>query len=114
MSSFQKLWENMQAAKQSQSSPHDDKAMSAIRTGIGIREEFWDDFLQVINNSEGLSQLLDIPVTKIASWHEKVKQVLDQVQKADATPDPKDNGKLLKTGQSDEIDPHTVVTNQIN
>ena len=112
MSSFQKLWENMQVQKQT--SPNDDKAMSAIRTGIGVRDDFWDDFLQVINNSEGLAELLDIPVTKISGWHEKVKQVLDKVQKADSMPDPKDNGKLLKTGQSDEIDPHTVVTNQLN
>ena len=111
---FQKLWENIQAEKQTEPSPHDDQAMSAIRTGIGIRQEFWDDFLQVINNSEGLAQLLDIPVTKIAGWHEKVKHALDKVQKTDAMPDPKDNGKLLKTGQSDEIDPHTIVTNPLN
>ena len=112
MSSFQKLWENMQAGKQT--SPQDDKAMSAIRTGIGIRDDFWDDFLQVINNSEGLSELLDIPITKISGWHEKVKTCLDKVQKADSMPDPKDNGKLLKTGQSDDIDPHTVVMNPLN
>ena len=88
--------------------------MSAIRTGIGIRDDFWDDFLQVVNNSEGLSALLDIPVIKIANWHQKIKENLDKVQKTDSVPDPKDNGKLLKTGMSDELDPHTVVANQPN
>jgi hypothetical protein len=111
MSSFQRLWENIQAQKEK--TPQDDKAMSAIRTGIGIREDFWDDFLQVINNSDGLSQLLDIPTTKIAGWHDKVQHALKKVQQADATPDPKDNGKLLKTGQPDEPDPHTVVMNPV-
>lgn len=111
MSSFQKLWENIQAQKEK--SPHDDRAMSAIRTGIGIREDFWDDFLQIINNSEGLSQLLDVPTTKIASWHDKVKHALNKVQKVDASPDPKNSGKLLKTGQPDEPDPHTLVMNPV-
>jgi hypothetical protein len=111
MASFQKLWENIQAAKEK--SPQDDRAMAAIRTGIGVREDFWDDFLLVINNSEGLSELLNVPTVKIAEWHDRVKHALDKVQKADGTPEPKDNGKLLKTGHSDELDPHTVVTNPL-
>lgn len=112
MVSFQRLWENIEAAKKDKS-PHDDKAMSAIRTGIGIREEFWDDFLSVINNSEGLSALLDVPTVKIGAWHAKVKHALDRVRQADATPDAKDSGKLLKTGMDEEPDPHTVVMNPV-
>lgn len=99
MSSFQKLWENIQQAKEK--SPHDDRAMSAIRTGIGVDENFWDHFLQVINNSEGLSELLEVPVTKISTWHEKIRHNLERVKKADAVPETGDNGKLLKTGLPD-------------
>jgi hypothetical protein len=111
MSSFQRLWENIQAQKEK--TPHDDKAMSVIRTGIGVNDEFWDNFLLVINNSEGLSQLLDVPTTKISSWHDKVKHVLDKVRQADSSPELKDNGKLLKTGQPDEPDPNTIVMNPV-
>lgn len=110
MSSFQRLWENIQAEKET--SPQDDKAMSAIRTGIGVHDEFWDEFLLVINNSEGISQLLDIPTTKISGWHDKVKHALNKVKQADSSTDVKDNGKLLKTGQPDELDPNTIVTQQ--
>lgn len=112
MSSFQKLWETMQAAKEP-ALPQDDKAMSSIRTGIGVRENFWEDFLLVINNSEGLSQLLDIPETKISSWHEKINHALEKVKKADQIPDVKDHGKLIKTGQPEGPDPHSIVMNQI-
>lgn len=56
-------------------------------------------FLLVINNSEGLSQLLDVPVVKIASWHDKIKHTLDKVKEKDSTPELKKNVKLLKTGQ---------------
>lgn len=111
MSSFQKLWETIQASKEK--SPQDDRAMSAIRTGIGIRDDFWDDFLLVINNSSGIAELLDVPVIKISGWHDKVKAALEKVQGADQMPEPKDKGKLLKTGLSDESDPHTIVTNPI-
>lgn len=112
MTSFQKLWENIQSDK-AKKTPHDDRAMSAIRTGIGVREEFWDDFLQVINNSEGLAELLEIPVSKISSWHDKVQHALEKVKQADNIPDTKDSGKLLKTGQPPEVDPHTIVSNPI-
>lgn len=111
MSSFQKLWEDIQSQKEN--TPQEDKSMSAIRTGLGVRDEFWDDFLLVINNSEGISQLLDIPTTKISSWHDKVKHVLNNVRQADTSPDVKDNGKLLKTGQPDEPDPHALVMNPV-
>jgi hypothetical protein len=95
MISFQKLWENMEAAKGNAS---ESKASSAIRTGIGVREDFWDDFLAVINNSSGLSELLDVPVTKIASWHQKVKKELNKVKEADQTPDSSSNRKMIHTG----------------
>lgn len=96
MPSFQKLWENMQSDKQNEH--FDDKGMEAIRNGINIREDFWDDFLLVINNAAAIAELLDIPVTKIGSWHNRVKEALDKVEKADAVPDPKNKGEMLKTG----------------
>lgn len=43
MSSFQRLWENIQLKKESMEE-EDDKGMSAIRTGIGVRDDFWEDF----------------------------------------------------------------------
>jgi hypothetical protein len=101
MISFQKLWENMEAAK---NGDNESKASSAIRTGIGVRENFWDDFLSVINNSSGLSELLDVPVTKIASWHQKVKEELNKIKEIDKTPDASSNRKMIHTGLPEEDD----------
>jgi hypothetical protein len=110
MSSFQKLWENIQTQKDTS---YDDRAMSAIRTGLGVDESFWDNFLQVINNSEDLSELLDIPVVKISNWHTKIKHALHKVKEADRKTNPTDNKKLLKTGLPNEQDPHAVVMNSV-
>ena len=96
MISFQKLWENMEASKGQESL--DSKSSSAIRTGIGVREDFWDDFLSVINNSSGLSELLDVPVTKISSWHHRVREELDKVKKADEMPDASGKKQMIHTG----------------
>src|SRR5688572_4722759 len=106
--SFQRLWENMESSRKG--GHPDDKSMEAIRNGINVREDFWDDFLLVINNSGALSELLDIPVTKIAGWHHKVKESLERVKQADAVPEPKDKGKMIKTGMPE--DPNSNVITQ--
>lgn len=98
MVSFQKLWENMEAAKSGENGNTESKASSAIRTGIGVREEFWDDFLAVLNNSSGLSELLDIPTTKISSWHQRIKEELAKVKESDQNSDGKSNRKMIHTG----------------
>jgi len=100
MISFQKLWENMETAKGDE--PIDSKASSAIRTGIGVREDFWDDFLAVINNSSGLAELLDIPVTKISSWHHRIREELDKIKKADESPSGSGNRTMIHTGLPDD------------
>lgn len=96
---FQRLWENMKLGEE-EKQPPDDKAMSAIRTGLGLREDFWDDFNLVVNNAEGLSALLDIPVEKISTWRGKVTDVLDKVREADGQSDVGQNKKIIKTGIS--------------
>jgi hypothetical protein len=113
--SFQKLWESMESARKG--GHHlDDKAMEAIRNGINVREDFWEDFMLVINNSGAMSVLLDVPVTKIGAWHQRVKEALDKVKAADTVPDPKDKSNLMKTGmpkEDDETDPKVTVLNQM-
>lgn len=103
----------LESMEMSKKSSQDDKSMGAIRNGLNVREDFWDDFLLVINNSGGVSELLDVPVTKIAGWHSKVREALDRVKSADAAPEPSDNGKLLKTGLPAGGDPKAGLTNPL-
>lgn len=114
MVSFQKLWENIESSRKEGSL--EDKAMAAIRTGLNADEEFWDTFLLVINNSSALSELLDVPVTKISSWHKRVRDALERVKQADEVPDPKDKGKMIHTGlpEEPEPDPKTTIINQVD
>ena len=95
--SFRKLWESIEDTRMDQ--PIDDKAMSAIRTGIGIRDTFWDDFLQLVNNADGLSDLLDVPEEKIIAWRHHITKNLNKVQDSDKSQDVQRKNKILKTGQ---------------
>ena len=97
--SFQKLWENMSLLERH----NDDASMAAIRNGIGIRANFWEDFLLLLNDSEGLSDLLGVPVDKIGTWHDAVKKNLNRVQESDGEVVTKEKNKLLKTGLSEEL-----------
>jgi len=97
---FHMLWEAMQLGKEPDQ-PLDDQALSVIRTGMGISDTFWDEFFSVLNNAEGLSQLLDIPVEKIVTWREKIQKAIKTVHKADGEESPSKNKKLINTGQPD-------------
>lgn len=55
---------------------NEDKIKEIISFGKNIREDFWDDFILLLNNPEGLSALLDIPEENIVTWYGKIKKYL--------------------------------------
>lgn len=97
---FQKLWDNMQLGKEPEQ-PVDGAVDSVIRTGLGVSETFWDDFISVMNNSEGLATLLDVSEEQISTWRPRIEKALAAVKAADDQGDVKKNKKLVKTGLPD-------------
>jgi len=98
MPSFMKLWENMTA--HNKDAEHiDTGSMRAIRTGLNIRDDFWDDFLMVCNNAEALSELLGVSPDQVARWASSIKHNLERVEKADTLgKGDKPKTKVLDTG----------------
>lgn len=97
--SFRQLMENMYSPEKD--AEHiDTKSMKAIRTGIGVRENFWDDFLQVCNNTDAIAELLGVRPEQVGSWGGRIKHNLDRVHKADdaGDGDNKPQTKVLDTG----------------
>ena len=92
MVSFCKLWENMDRLSIMENEISDN-VISVIKTGMNVDEEFWDKFLQVINNKSGLSELLDVSPEKINKWHSKIKSAVKQVEQE--TGDVLQNKKLI-------------------
>jgi hypothetical protein len=98
MVSFMRLWENMTHEKDAEHI--DTGAMKAIRTGLNIRDNFWDDFLVVLNNAEALSELLGVRPEQIAGWASRIKHNLERVKRADVAGEgeEKPKAKVLDTG----------------
>tara|TARA_Y100000034_G_scaffold134066_1_gene201497 strand:+ start:4540 stop:4938 length:399 start_codon:yes stop_codon:yes gene_type:complete len=79
----------------------DPKALDAIRAGINLKEDesFWDDFIRIANNSEGLAALLDVRPDQVGQWGQKVQEALSKVKELDHR-EPDDAGKteIMPTG----------------
>ncbi len=99
--SFRQLMENMYSPEKD--AEHiDTKSMKAIRTGIAVRENFWDDFLQVCNNTDAIAELLGVRPEQVSSWGSRVKHNLERVNRADAAGEgeEKPKTKVLDTGDN--------------
>lgn len=100
MSSFLKLWESIN----SQNTKSTDQAAAVIRSGVGLNENFWKEFILLMNNSKGLSELLDVPLDKVSTWHQRILSKMQEVEAEDTNTEVNKNKKLIKTGKaSNEI-----------
>ena len=82
----------------------DSKAMRVVRTGVGLRNSkdcgnFWDDFISVCNDSEGLAELLDVPAEKIGNWSSRVKEMMDKVEGEDDQKGAEKKNTMVPTGE---------------
>lgn len=93
MASFQKVWESSVGRDFWDGVEDEDVSESSknlISLGLQIRSDrkdgktFWDDFINVIvNNSEDASDLLGIESSKVSSWANKIKKILEEVKNQD-------------------------------
>lgn len=72
-------------------------AIRAIRNGLNIDENFWENFISMIGNADSVSVLLDIPKEKITGWASKIRQLIEKVQNMDSSSD-KNKNKMINTG----------------
>lgn len=76
MSNFAYLFENMERSKKFDKEHEDSQALEAIQNGINVDENFWQNFLAVLNNTEALSNLLGVPAIKMNKWRGRVQKYL--------------------------------------
>jgi hypothetical protein len=76
MSNFSYLFENMDRSRRLEKENEDKQAMEAIANGMNIDENFWQNFMMVLNNTEALSSLLGVPAIKLNKWRSRVSKYL--------------------------------------
>ena len=74
----------------------DKKDHNVILTGLNVDENFWNNFLLVINNGQGLADLLGLSRSKILTWSKKIKDGLKEYENRDQKV--LRNKKVIRTG----------------
>lgn len=95
---FLETWERLRSIKEQ----NNDAAIGAIFTGLNVANDFWDNFILVCNNKEGLAALLNISSDKVASWPLLIKQNLEK-SKQEKNPESKETTHIMDTGAQEEI-----------
>jgi hypothetical protein len=115
MLSFAELWEQMDSSQNNplMGSGEETKTSQLIRAGKQLRKEgessFWDDFLSLLSDSEGLAQLLNISSDKILSWPGRIRDALKKSEKENSDKqNPDEETEMLPTGDNGAI----VASNQ--
>ena len=75
----------------------DSKAITAIRAGLHLRPDFWDDFLRLCNQP-AIAELFGIRKEVIARWPARVREGLATVQHMDGEEAATKKAGLIKTG----------------
>lgn len=91
---FFSLMEHMSAADVQQN----DATVEVVRSGMNLSPDFWENFIQISGNSDGLAELLDVPKHKVAGWASKINDVLDRIREADDGEAAHNKAKPIPTG----------------
>lgn len=95
MSSFLSIWENMQKSRRDKKD-----VKSIIHIGYNISENLWNDIIKLLQNSESISKLLDVPEHKVATWQEKIENAIEDEKSTDSLITSKNNKIVKEDNQS--------------
>lgn len=119
MVSFCQLWEKLdqEAGSPLMDSGLETKAVQAVRAGENLRSEdeqsFWEDFIQLCTNSDGLAELLGVRREQVTSWPKKIRAAMQDLDRHNKQPDGEneEEQEMLATGETgavttDNMGPH--------
>lgn len=96
--SFSKLLENMQKDTE-QTERH---AKEAVRAGLNLRSadcgSFWDDFIQVCGNTQGMAELLGVPTHQISRWGSRIRDYVTKVNREETEQNKDGKAVMISTG----------------
>jgi hypothetical protein len=63
------------------------KGMQVVRAGLALRgkgdSSFWQDFIKLCANANGLADLLNVKRETVTSWASKIQEAISAVEKHD-------------------------------
>jgi hypothetical protein len=108
MASFHDLL--IRLSEQNKTLDEDSKAMIVVRKGLALNSDFWENFKEICNYSDGLAQLLDLSgeqQTQIATkWRSRIEQVEQKVREDDSSSVGEKNAEVIPTGNEPLANPN--------
>ena len=87
----------MLSFKEFQEESDDEKALRVVQKGMNLGDgKFWDDFLNLCGNAEGMSNLLGVAKEKITGLSERIGALKSKVKGAEVE---KKKDRLISTGK---------------
>ena len=89
-------------------SGEDTQAIAVIRAGLDLRPDeettFWQDFMDLASNTEGMAELLDVRPEQVSRWSEKIQEYMEKVDAKEAEdPSTQDDKEIIPTGDNGAI-----------
>lgn len=106
MSNFARLFENMDSFKRARKEIDDGLSLDAIKTGFNLDENFWKNFILLLNNPDALAKLLDVPSHKITKWYSRINKYLNQFmdsEESNIVEKAKKKKRLIKTSDFEDF-----------
>ena len=97
MTSFCKVIEKMNEEATVLENTDNSKAVAAVRAGLNLNADFWDDFLKICNQSAALAELLSVRKEVIARWPSAVREALAKVERQDSADAATKKASLITT-----------------
>jgi hypothetical protein len=117
--SFARMWEQIEkdrARSPLMTSGEGGRAMAAVRAGKELHDDgetpFWDEFISLCSNAEGLSELLGVSPEKVRSWPSQIQEALNDLERHHANdPGHEEKTELLPTGDTGAFTTNSDPTN---
>lgn len=79
------------------------EAMDLVRSGMNLSDGFWEDFINLCGDSQAMSELLEVPRGKVATWGNKIKSLIEKIEKEDSNDS--ERSDTIATGDEALADP---------
>lgn len=105
--SFATLWETIDRQNSSPlpSSGEEGRAAAVVRAGEALHGEgetsFWDEFVSLCRNSEGMASLLGVSGEQVRRWPAKIREISDRLSYSRTEKEKKD--EMLPTGSNGAV-----------
>ena len=85
----------------------DSRALTALKSGKDLHDDdetsFWDEFMTLCSNRDGMAELLNVSADKVSSWPARISDYLDKLEQKHADTPEKDEKEVLPTGHNGAI-----------